>query len=439
MHAVVARGEEPFPAALELNRRLFTPHEIPLGIEHARKTGPMPCGLSVDMERARFARRAVVEMQNSKGAWEPLTAAQQVPLGEAWARDGDRWRPALSLARTLDGLGYGQLCHLPVEGLRRYGRELVLGTRRAGGLELAPWLHEQLGIRNVSPHGIETEVLARLPTLAVHAGKSRPSRSGEKSQRLATARFDVAGVFARGEQLVAHFDFSPHLVSAHLDSHGCALLAPLTREVLPACCEPCPQLAWCRGTPITTTAAWAWRKLGLIAPEGTPTPRGVLFSFFHHGEGLAVAAALEDESYPIEDLVFDLANLRAGPRFAGDDAPHSGRLGALCQTVYERGDFPGYLEMGVPTEYGAGAADVVREIVQHRTPRGKLLTESLRAGDIERALIEWRSLLRHIVLSPDYDSPRWRALKAAARQYVNESSSPTLATLPPLLASQRRR
>src|SRR4030095_13512360 len=133
----------------------------------------------------------------------------------------------------------------------------------------------------------------------------------------------------------------------------------------------------CSTVPITVTPAWAWRKLGLIEPDGRPTRRGIVFSFFLHGEGVAAAAALEDETYPIDDLVFDLANLRAGARFAGDDAPHAGRLGALCQTVYERADFPGYLEMGVPPEYGAGAAEAVRELVLHRTPRAKLLTEWL--------------------------------------------------------------
>jgi len=32
-------------------------------------------------------------------------------------------------------------------------------------------------------------------------------------------------------------------------------------------------------------------------------------------------------------LVFDLANIRAGPRFAGEDAPMGGRL-AFCVSVF---------------------------------------------------------------------------------------------------------
>jgi hypothetical protein len=190
---------------------------------------------------------------------------------------------------------------------------------------------------------------------------------------------------------------------------------------------------------IVMTAAYAWRRLGLIGPDGAPTRRGILFSFFHNGEGLAVAAALEDESYPIDDLVFDLANLRAGPRFAEDESPLGGRLGALCQQTYDRADLPGYLEMGVPPQYGAGASEALREIIAHGIPRAKLLTETLRHGDIERAIVEWRSLLRHILAAPDYDLARWRELKAAARRYIETSESPTMLALPPLTATQQRR
>ena len=114
---------------------------------------------------------------------------------------------------------------------------------------------------------------------------------------------------------------------------------------------------------ITSSPAYAWRTLGLVEADGTPTRRGIIFSILPGGEGLAIAAALEDERYPIDDLVFDLANIRGGPRFAGEDAPMGGRLGILCQRVYERADYPGYLEMGVPAHYGSGASEVIREVV----------------------------------------------------------------------------
>jgi len=162
----------------------------------------------------------------------------------------------------------------------------------------------------------------------------------------------------------------------------------------------------------------------------------MIFSFFHGGEGLAVAVALEDETYPIDELVFDLANIRAGPRFAGEDAPMGGRLGILCQRVYRRADYPGYLIMGVPVHYGAGASEVARALVADPRSKHKLTNELLRHGDIERALVEWRSILRHIVLAPAYALSRWTELKAAAEKLVDKTASPTSAvdfgTLVPL-------
>ena len=68
--------------------------------------------------------------------------------------------------------------------------------------------------------------------------------------------------------------------------------------------------------------------------------------------------------------------------------------------------------MGVPVQYGAGASEVVR------------------------ALVEWRSILRHIVLAPAYSLSRWTELKGAAEQLLDKTASPTsavdLATLVPL-------
>jgi hypothetical protein len=190
---------------------------------------------------------------------------------------------------------------------------------------------------------------------------------------------------------------------------------------------------------ITSSPAYAWRQLGLVTENGTPTRRGTVFSFFQAGEGLAIAAALEDETYPIDDLVFDLANIRAGPRFAGEDAPLGGRLGILCQRIYGRADHPGYLEMGVPVHYGSGASEVIRELVTNPSTRYRMTNESLRHGDIERALMEWRSLLRHIVGAPPLEWDRWRLLQTAAAEFIGQTTSPAAGAFPPLLASQQRR
>jgi len=436
MHGAVTRGEEPFGAALESSRRLFSPQSVPIGVERARATGPMPCGFGVDMERARFIRRAVVEIRNSRGEWQPAPERQNVPLGEALIFHEGRWRPALSIARTLGGLGFGQLCRLDVPNQRRYGRELVLGTRRDGGIALAPWLRRQLRKRHVGDGEIHTVILDRLSQFA----NATTAQSAKESSPLkkASAAFSVTSVFTRGEQLVAHLDFSKHCVLAQRDRHGFPLIDPESREIPPHCCGVCPEAEWCRSVKITPAPAWFWRQLRLIESDGRPTRRGILFSFFHHGEGLAIAAALEDEGYEIGNLIYDLANLRAGPRFAGDDSPFAGRLGTLCSKTYDRADFDGYLAMGVPVEYGAGASEIVREIIGNGTAITKLQTETLRTGDIERALIEWRSVLRHITLAPDFAWERWRDLQRAAAGHIGSNASARLPELPPLTAAQRR-
>ncbi len=415
--AVMRGAAEPFVAAIEINRRLFTAQEVPLGIEHSQRTGPMPCGLSIDMERARFFRRGIFEMLNSRGEWEAKPAQQtQRKLGECLARERERWVPALSLAKTLSRTGLGNLCKLPSHF---YGREVALGIRRGEDtLVLAPQIRRVMKVAQVDSATFHREMLPRVEDIT--GGR-------------------LASLEMHGRQLVARVHFEERSVETWTDSHGAALLDPPERRELPLPCRACAEQAWCGSVEVVNTPAFDWRRLGLIDADGTPTRRGIVFSFFHHGEGLAIAAALEDADYAIDDLIFDLANLRAGPRFAEDESRYGGRLGALCQRVYDRADLPGYLEMGVPPEYGAGAEEVVRAIVEHGIPRHKLLTESLRAGDIERGLIEWRSLLRHIVWAADYEWERWRELKAKATRFIDTTHSPALAELPPLTAAHQRR
>jgi hypothetical protein len=49
-------------------------------------------------------------------------------------------------------------------------------------------------------------------------------------------------------------------------------------------------------------------------------------------------------------------------------------------------------------------------------------TDSIRRGDIERATLEWKSLLRHILHAADPFFPRWNELQAAASQVLDKTS-----------------
>jgi hypothetical protein len=182
-----------------------------------------------------------------------------------------------------------------------------------------------------------------------------------------------------------------------------------------------------------------WRRLGLVDATGAPTMRGRVVSFFSQGDGLAIAAALEDEKYPIEDLIYDLANLDGGFRFCGDDNRWGGRLADACHQMFGLQSFPGYLENGVPPKYGAGAEQVVASVHKDPASKHRWVTDLLGPGDIDRAIIEWRSLLRQIAHAPELEWSRWRTLQEVARATLNETQSPTMTDLPPLQPHQRRR
>jgi hypothetical protein len=250
---------------------------------------------------------------------------------------------------------------------------------------------------------------------------------------------EFGGGLERGKIIFARFRFGNVPAQGYLDSAGRLLGNPETRRTYPALCRDCYFRAECESLDLSITPAFAWRQLGLIDQNGVPTRRGVICSFFNQAEGLAIAAALEQEDYGIEDLIFDLGNLRAGHRFAMDDSRASGRLGYVCQQTYERAEHPGYLEIGIPIAYGAGAAEIIREVVMNQTSRHKLVNEAVRYGDIERALTEWRSLLRQIVQSPEYGWDRWRELKMAAEKYANSTKSPANQALPALLPGQTKK
>src|SRR5205823_8625927 len=86
-----------------------------------------------------------------------------------------------------------------------------------------------------------------------------------------------------------------------VDSYGVALWRPIERDVLPSDCARCSLVPVCRQLPTQTGVAMLWRRLGLVDTVGVPTLRGRIVSFFSQGYGLAIAAGLEDKSYPLDE------------------------------------------------------------------------------------------------------------------------------------------
>ena len=203
---------------------------------------------------------------------------------------------------------------------------------------------------------------------------------------------------------------------------------------------------------------WQWQKLGLLDRALRLTPRGEIVSCFLGPEGLALAAALEDRRYPLDDLVFDCANLFAGDRFTGTNPRLLGRLARTCENVYRRFTVEGWLERGVPPQYGSGAAEVVRALIERKARRGEVAAaqEFAGRGDIDRLLTEWRSLLRQVAGAPALSvapapaapnavlvpgavlAVRWNDFRAFCRAQLGAAKAAALPDLPPLTPEQRR-
>jgi hypothetical protein len=242
-----------------------------------------------------------------------------------------------------------------------------------------------------------------------------------------------------GQKILALVSLAELAIRVPVDAGGVALWHPVEREVLPADCARCSLIPVCRNLPPSTGVAMLWRRLGLVNAQGVPTRRGRLVSFFTQGDGLGLAAALEDASYPLDELIYDIANLDAGYRFCSEESRLDGRLPVACHQLYGTLSVPGYLETGVTPRYGSGAEQIVASVHKNPLSKNTWVTEWTGAGDIDRIIIEWRSLLRQIAHAPKLDWARWTAFQAMAKGILNETESPTLTDLPPLDYHQTKR
>jgi hypothetical protein len=217
-------------------------------------------------------------------------------------------------------------------------------------------------------------------------------------------------------------------------------------------CQTCALRAECLALSPQPTLLWQWQKLGLLDRALRLTPRGEIVSLFLGPEGLALAAALEDGRYPLGDLVYDCANLFAGDRFAGTNPRTLGRLARVCEQTYRRFTVEGWLDHGLPPQYGFGAAEVIHALVQQKARRGELAAanEFAGRGDIDRLLTEWRNLLRQVANAPARDlantpalgaaglAARWDDFRALCRTQLGANKAGVPPELPPLTAEQRR-
>ena len=438
MHGASEQGREPYTEAVRVQKRLFSTQPILLGMEFAMKHPDVPCGLGTDSERARKSRKRVREMLNSQGEWEAWPNAGPVPFSEVYVPKKPRGdgamgeqpqlgqapvlRPALMEPEVLRRTGAGELVLLPSG--EAFGREQKVADQLNNErLDLAKWVRRLTGWR------------MRVVPLALWQKKIQPLLE----EKLTANKTPVERFRREENRLLVQLRLGQQVVPAHVDSHGVALWRPLERQVVNPTCAGCGLYSECRELKPATGVALLWKRLKLVDEKGRPTQRGRVVSFFSQSYGLGIAAALEDESLPIGELVYELANLDAGYRFGNEENRWEGRIPIACRERYGAVTVPGYLDAGLPLCYGSGAEQVVAAVHANPADKGNWVTDLLGAGDIDRALIEWRSLLQQITHSPELDWARWVELREHAGTILAETESPTLSGLPPLEYHQRGR
>ncbi len=204
-------------------------------------------------------------------------------------------------------------------------------------------------------------------------------------------------------------------------------------------CFTCRHREECLTLDPKPTLIWLWNRLGLLDKQLQLTRRGRAMAHFSGAEGLGVIAGLEDEKYPLPDLLEDMANLVAGDRFCGTEPRWGGRLAFACQKAFRRFQSDGFLADGVPINYGAGGAEIVRALRAKKYVPLAGLEEHVDRGDVDRLLIEWKSLLRQIATAtPDPSWPRWTEFQLLCREEFAQHERTTLPTLPVITAEQQK-
>jgi len=408
MEEAADHGRQPFAAAASICTQLFSRQSIELGIESRDDATE-----STERSSSHFdpTQQEYIDFSMQ---WRPMreSTVSMAQLADAVSLYKEVWRPALRIAAVVDPLSVGRLCKISQpDGRFFYGKELAVARiSDAANLIPHPWLRKHLKLKPDECFSHDEFLATVLPLLTDYVSPAK-----------------AIGLVTRGPEVSMRLSLSDHMVAVRVDPSGHALLNPPTRRATIR--RDTEYRAETEGAerirPRTGSAAYAWRKLALVDEDGAPTARGRVFSRFQNGEGLMIAAALEDESYPVAEMVIHLANIRGGYRSQELAGGPSDRLAFAARTAYGHVDHTGYLEAGLCPGYGEGTAEALARFRSHGMHGFKTDAPEIRSGDIERAMLEWRSLLRHIVHAPDAHAPRWDELQAAARVAL-DAYSPSL-------------
>lgn len=383
MESAALEGGEPIRKARSVIERLFSAQRTPLGLETSAGGGD---------ERLGPIRR---EMLTPGGEWIELPEATDARLGDCLVFHHEKWMPALRVAAIAERFGPGRLCRIRTGRGFVYGRDVVVAKRDAKNRwEPLPWVRRKLWTNETFDDETFSETV--LPLLAPEWLPAVPLETAIHANLLAV-RLDLRGVSVRA-----------------FEQDGKVLYEPPTRVATVRGAEGYRLRDGSEWNPPRGSSAHHWRLLELVDESGAPTARGRVVSRFQGGEGLMVAAALEDARYPVDELVRHLANIRGGYRFQDFSDGPSQRLAMAARSRFGHRDIEGYLEAGLCPGFGEGTWEALECLREGGFRAVQAVSPEVSRGDLERAGLEWRSLLRHAVHCTDPNVPRWYEFRDAA-------------------------
>ena len=416
-------GQNAFRSAEDFAQRLYAKEPPLLGLEaHVSEN----CSGSGPQEaKALFGLEATEkQILNSKGEWERRMNEPTVylPLREAWLAGSEKRAGALSIPSFVAKFAHG-IGRVGKKEATVYGVEIPLGGIIEGSEP--PAIRPTKALRRLLkfPRKLEEIPVEEIEVLyatelcnALHQSYSGQLAEGSRGLP------ELTRTIAKEGLVFAFFDLGTVELPVYRDSHAVPIYQPLERTRVvkndTGVHDQGVTLTATDRQPRPGSPIHAWRSLGLIDEDGAPTRRGEIFSFFQDGEGLAIAAALEDDGYHVDELIPHLANLRAGVKFDLPLACGSEKLGSICRNTYGFINHQGYLESGLPMDYGEGAAELLDTLLHPEKTESRERHHDIAEGDISRAYVEWLSLLRHITHAPSHPWKRWTDLQEETKRVL---------------------
>lgn len=443
---------------------VFAPHRRDaerLARQFAREL-PLPDPLTLTPEQEQLCGPAIAKLLRNRVAYHHsgLSYAQRAGVIEPLAKAG-QLRAVVATLGLSAGINFSLRSVLITASSYRHDQldreiaphDLLQMIGRAGRRGLDDVGYVLVSSSTPRMRRAEPLRLKRAPALPwaiflrqLRAGRDAFEMAGTEAGRFFTDQHLVLGI-----EHTAQLDPTTLPCGEHTDT-GRARLVRRERKPFRGCFH-CPHRPECFALSPQPTLLWQWQRTGVLDKQLRLTLRGEIVSFFLGPEGLALAAALEDRRYPLDDLLFDAANLFAGDRFSGTNPRRLGRLAIACDRTFHRLTIDGWLHEGLPLQYGSGASESVRALVAEGARAREVIAEveSAGKGDLDRLLTEWRSLLRQVANAGPllgnravpserdlFISERWDNFRALARDWLRDVRNDTLPDLPQLTPDQRR-